>query len=222
MAFVEDISESHEKHSTLYAGRTYVTQMQLAPGENIGMEKHKVEQITYIIEGTGVASFPDTAELETIQAGSIVVVPEDTHHDISNTGKVRMKLMTVYSGDPHPNKREFAKKVLLEDPELYGSVVDIIDDLPVFSRTNDPWKQLYSEYVSLMAALSSKWNDVLTFAQDGRREATVTTETLKSFETNYPLLTFLYARDNPQFAEALRDTEQSRVDDIAASLGLQF
>lgn len=222
MAFVTNISESYNKHNILYAGHVYVSEMQLAPGEEIGMELHKVEQITYIIQGEGVASFPDTAELEPVEAGSVVVIPEQTHHNITNTGRVRMKLLTVYSGDPHPSKKGFAKRVQDEAPELYDSVVDIMELLPSFSRTTqDPWQQLYMEYVSLRRSLALNWSDVVAFAEGGDRRLSVTADRLRRFEQNYPLLAFLYARDSAVFAEALRETGESRVDQVAADLGLQ-
>lgn len=221
MAFVEDISDSHNKHATLYAGDVHVTEMELAPGEEIGMEKHNVEQVTYVIRGSGVASFPDAADLETVGAGSVVIVPKHTHHNISNTGSVRMKLLTVYSGNPHPGKQGFARRLENEVPDLYASVVDIVDSLPSFSgTTKDPWQELYREYTSLSRSLGLNWDDVVNFAQDGLREKSVTRERLLSFERSYPMLTFLYARDNADFADALREAGSTRMDRVAADLGL--
>jgi len=75
--------------------------MSLSPGEDIGNEKHEVDQFfrieqgeaTFYFEGKDKAVFGD---------GGSAVVPAGMYHNVVNTGKTDLKLYTVYSPPNHP------------------------------------------------------------------------------------------------------------------------
>jgi len=78
--------------------------MCLRPGEDIGDETHaKVDQF-FRVEG-GEAQFVfDGAEARLVKAGSAVVVPAGTQHNVVNTSKADLlKLYTIYSPPNHPD-----------------------------------------------------------------------------------------------------------------------
>ena len=73
--------------------------MALKPNEAIGAEVHALDQFFRVEEGSGEAVLDG---LRTpIRAGFGVLVPAGTKHDIVNTGKVPLKLYTIYSPPNH-------------------------------------------------------------------------------------------------------------------------
>jgi mannose-6-phosphate isomerase-like protein (cupin superfamily) len=73
--------------------------MALKPGEEIGMEVHKLDQFFRVEEGTGEAVL-DRVHTP-IAAGFAVLVPAGTQHNIVNKGGVALKLHTLYSPPNH-------------------------------------------------------------------------------------------------------------------------
>jgi len=74
--------------------------MSLNPGEDIGMEVHKVDQFIRVEEGMGEAILD--GEIHEIWSGYAVVVPAGMEHNIINKGEGKMKLYTIYSPSNHP------------------------------------------------------------------------------------------------------------------------
>ena len=72
--------------------------MALKPKEEIGAEVHKLNQFFRVEEGTGEAVLDGVRTA--IRAGFAVVVPAGTNHNI-NTGKVPLKLYTLYAPPNH-------------------------------------------------------------------------------------------------------------------------
>lgn len=77
--------------------------MSLKPEEDIGMEVHEnVDQFIRVEEGTGKVIL-DGKEHE-LKAGSVVVIPFGTEHNIINTSTTEdLKLYTVYTPPQHPD-----------------------------------------------------------------------------------------------------------------------
>jgi mannose-6-phosphate isomerase-like protein (cupin superfamily) len=73
--------------------------MALKPGEDIGMEVHKLDQFFRVEEGKGFAVL-DGVRTE-ISAGFAVLVPAGTNHNIINTGTDPLKLYTLYAPPNH-------------------------------------------------------------------------------------------------------------------------
>jgi mannose-6-phosphate isomerase-like protein (cupin superfamily) len=102
--FVKNIEELSVKNKdfrqVLYTAKNcQLVIMALKPGEDIGMEVHKLDQFFRVEEGNGVAVL-DGIRTE-ISAGFAVLVPAGTNHNIINTGTDPLKLYTLYAPPNH-------------------------------------------------------------------------------------------------------------------------
>lgn len=75
--------------------RTQVVVMSVAPGEDIGLETHDLDQVLIFVAGKADAVVGDRRG--TVTAGDLVVVPAHTQHNFTNTGDEPLKLYTVYA-----------------------------------------------------------------------------------------------------------------------------
>jgi mannose-6-phosphate isomerase-like protein (cupin superfamily) len=82
-----------EKHSQ-------VVLMSVEPGDDIGEETHKVDQVLVFVAGSGEAVL--NGEKSQIGANRMVVVPAGTKHNFINTGSEPLKLYTVYAPPEEP------------------------------------------------------------------------------------------------------------------------
>ncbi|MBA3954859.1 cupin domain-containing protein [Candidatus Dependentiae bacterium] len=73
--------------------------MSLKAHEDIGMEVHKADQILVIVSGSGKAVLNN--QEHSITEGDLVMVPQGTHHNITNTSNELLKLFTVYAPAQH-------------------------------------------------------------------------------------------------------------------------
>ena len=69
--------------------------MSIEPGDEIGAETHKVDQILFFVAGKGRAELD--GKKRQIKENSLVVVPAGTLHNFINTGDEPLKLFTVYA-----------------------------------------------------------------------------------------------------------------------------
>ena len=69
--------------------------MSVQPGDEIGEEKHEVDQVLVFVSGNGEAIL--NGQKSSVAANSLVVVPAGTLHNFVNTGSEPMKLFTIYS-----------------------------------------------------------------------------------------------------------------------------
>ena len=102
--FVEDIETIAVNNAAfrrvLYTAKNcQLVVMSLKPQEDIGAETHTLDQFFRVEEGTGEAILDGVRTA--IRAGSAVIVPAGTHHDIVNTGSVSLKLYTLYAPPNH-------------------------------------------------------------------------------------------------------------------------
>lgn len=112
---IEDISVKNKnfRHVLYTANHTQLVVMALKPGEDIGMETHKLDQFFRVEEGTGEAVLDGVHT--PIKDGFAVLVPAATEHNIINTGSAAMKLYTLYSppnhrdGVVHPTRADAEK-----------------------------------------------------------------------------------------------------------------
>jgi len=77
-----------QKHSQLVL-------MSVEPGDEIGEETHKVDQILVFVDGEGQAVLDGTKSK--VKANSLVEVPAGTLHNFINTGDTPLKLYTIYA-----------------------------------------------------------------------------------------------------------------------------
>lgn len=98
---IEDIAvENDAFRRVLYTAKNcQLVVMALKPQEEIGMEVHQLDQFFRVEEGTGDAILDGVRTA--ISAGSAVLVPAGANHNIINTGKVPLKLYTLYAPPNH-------------------------------------------------------------------------------------------------------------------------
>jgi mannose-6-phosphate isomerase-like protein (cupin superfamily) len=73
--------------------------MSLRPGEEIGTEVHKVDQVLYVVDGEGKVVL-DGVDKE-FEKGAAVFVPAGVEHNVINTDDEPMKLFTIYAPPQH-------------------------------------------------------------------------------------------------------------------------
>jgi len=102
--FVQDIAGLAVKNDAfrrvLYTARhCQLVVMALKPTEQIGAEVHTLDQFFRVEAGTGEAVLDGGRTA--IRAGFAVVVPAGANHNIINTGRVPLKLYTLYAPPNH-------------------------------------------------------------------------------------------------------------------------
>lgn len=85
-----------------------VTLMSIKPGESIGFEVHpNTDQFLRIEQGQGLTMMGDTQEHLTLQkkvyANDAIIVPAGTWHNVLNTGRIPLKLYSIYAPPQHPH-----------------------------------------------------------------------------------------------------------------------
>jgi mannose-6-phosphate isomerase-like protein (cupin superfamily) len=99
---IEKLTIENERfRKVLYTAKfSQLVLMSIAPGEDIGMETHELDQFLRIESGVGTAIL-DGVE-HPIEDGSAIVVPAGTSHNFVNTSTDKpLKLYTVYSPPEH-------------------------------------------------------------------------------------------------------------------------
>lgn len=92
--------ENTDYRRVLYtSGHSQLVLMSLAPGEEIGEEVHDLDQFFRFEAGEGTVMI-DGVE-HRVGADDAVVVPEGASHNVINTGKIALKLYTIYSPPEH-------------------------------------------------------------------------------------------------------------------------
>lgn len=80
--------------------RSQLVLMSIPVGAEIGEEVHDgIDQVLAFVDGAGEAVL--AGERRPVRAGSVVVVPAGTLHNILATGGVPLKLYTVYTPPEH-------------------------------------------------------------------------------------------------------------------------
>ena len=105
---INDITKLNRNYrSTLWTGNnTQITLMNIPVGTDVGLEIHpKVDQILVIVQGVGLVNMGQEKENVTfskqVYDGSIIVVPQNTWHNIINIGTMPLKLYSIYSPPSH-------------------------------------------------------------------------------------------------------------------------
>jgi len=93
------IANSDFRRVLYTAEHSQLVLMALLPSEDIGSEVHTLDQFFRIEHGTGEAELDGVRT--PLRAGSAVLVPAGTRHNIINTGAEPMKLYTIYSPPNH-------------------------------------------------------------------------------------------------------------------------
>jgi mannose-6-phosphate isomerase-like protein (cupin superfamily) len=70
--------------------------------QEIGYEKHTVDQILYFVQGIAQAVVGDNTF--TVHPHDLVIVPAGTYHNFVNIGTEDLKLFTIYAPPEHSEK----------------------------------------------------------------------------------------------------------------------
>ncbi len=99
---LKDTAKDNESYrKVLFTGAfSQLVVMSLSKGEEIGLEKHDVDQFIFVVDGEGTTVL-DGSE-EQFEKGDAVCVPGGTWHNVVNGGDEPMKLITLYSPPAHP------------------------------------------------------------------------------------------------------------------------
>ena len=113
LGWVGDIERATLENETfrtvLHPGdRLQLTVMRLAPGEDLGRERHAhTDQFLRIESGTGRVEFGRNEdavdESHDVEDDWAIVVPAGMWHDVVNTGDRDLKLYSLYSPPEHPD-----------------------------------------------------------------------------------------------------------------------
>ena len=84
-----------------------VTLMSIKPGEEIGLEMHPdIDQFIRIEQGHGVVMMGEDKNNLDFKArffnGYAIIIPAGTWHNIMNTGRMPIKLYSIYAPPKHP------------------------------------------------------------------------------------------------------------------------
>ncbi|MDP3899645.1 MAG: cupin domain-containing protein [bacterium] len=103
--------ENNNFRKVLYTAKnSQLVVMSIAPGDDIGVETHTLDQFIRVEQGSAKAVL-DGVEHD-LPADHAVVIPAGTEHNIINTGAEPLKLYSVYAppehkdGTIHPTKGE--------------------------------------------------------------------------------------------------------------------
>lgn len=112
MPFVIDINKATLANDTyrtaLWTGRyLQLTLMSINPSEDIGLEIHpSTDQFLRIEQGNGVVRMGNSREnlyyQQNVYADDAILIPAGTWHNVINTGKVPMKIYSIYAPPHHP------------------------------------------------------------------------------------------------------------------------
>lgn len=116
--FIQDIEtlaiDNQNFRQVIYtATNCQLVLMALKPGEDIGLEVHKLDQFFRVESGSGEVVLDGVTSAVT--NGSAILVPAGASHNIKNTGHEPLKLYTIYSppnhrdGVVHPTKSDAEK-----------------------------------------------------------------------------------------------------------------
>jgi mannose-6-phosphate isomerase-like protein (cupin superfamily) len=102
--FIQNIKQSTDLNTdfrrVLYTAKySQLVLMVLKPGEEIGFSTHMQDQFFKLEKGMGHVIMNGVTAA--VKSGFGIIVPAGTNHNIINTGKVDLKLYTIYSPPSH-------------------------------------------------------------------------------------------------------------------------
>ena len=110
--YVVDIEEAAERNrafrQAIWTGRhLQVTLMSIRPGQEIGLERHpNTDQFLRIEEGHGVVQMGNSRNnldfQRRIEEDDAVMIPAGKWHNVRNTGREVLKLVSIYAPPEHP------------------------------------------------------------------------------------------------------------------------
>jgi mannose-6-phosphate isomerase-like protein (cupin superfamily) len=108
--------------------KVQIVLMSIPAGEEIGMETHRADQTTFIVEGEAQVTIDGANTRAT--ANHLVVVPKGAQHNVVNKGTGALKLFSVYAPPAEPEGAAFRTKAEAEEAEkgLLAKAADKVKD----------------------------------------------------------------------------------------------
>jgi len=110
--FVVDIEKAAEQNqnyrTALWTGKhLQVTLMSIEPGGDIGLEVHPdADQFIRIEQGQGLVQMGERRDrldfARRVSDDDAIMIPAGTWHNVTNTGRVPLKLYSIYAPPEHP------------------------------------------------------------------------------------------------------------------------
>lgn len=130
MPFNKDMIElttrnTHFQQEVFLDKNVQIVLMHLQPGEDIGSESHRADQTTFFVAGEGKALL--NGHSTKVGANHLLVIPQGTEHNITNTGTEPLKLYSVYAPPAEPAGVSFKTKADAEAAEKDGIVAKVVD-----------------------------------------------------------------------------------------------
>ena len=102
--FIGDVGtlaqQNQDFRRVLFTGlHSQTVAMMLPPGEEIGLERHEVDQAFLIVQG--VATFNVDGRDYVVEANGLFIVPTGAQHNVLNTGDEDLRLITIYAPAQH-------------------------------------------------------------------------------------------------------------------------
>lgn len=97
--FEETVQNSFFRKVLVTGSHSQVVVMSIPVGEEIGMERHKVDQTLLFVEGHGQAII--NGKTSDVYPQSLVFVPAGAEHNFKNVGPHALKLFTIYAPAQH-------------------------------------------------------------------------------------------------------------------------
>lgn len=100
--------------------------MSIEPGQSIGLEVHPMtDQFLHIQQGRGLVEMGSSRESLSFRrcavAGDAVLVPAGTWHNLTNTGRIPLKLFSIYAPPEHPAGTIHRTKEEAEEVESHSA-----------------------------------------------------------------------------------------------------
>jgi mannose-6-phosphate isomerase-like protein (cupin superfamily) len=126
--FIDDIQtktlENDDYRRVLYtANYSQLVLMSIEPGDDIGEEVHGLDQFIRIEQGEGKAILNQDQEHE-LSAGSAVVIPSGTAHNVVSTGDEPLKLYSIYAPPEHEDGTVHEDKADETDEHFHGHTTE--------------------------------------------------------------------------------------------------
>jgi mannose-6-phosphate isomerase-like protein (cupin superfamily) len=118
--------ENETFRTVLFTGsRMQLTVMRLAPGEDIGKERHpETDQFLRIEEGQARVELSEREdevdESHDVSDDWAIVVPAGIWHNVINTGSGELKLYSLYAPPEHPDRTVHPTKADAQAAERIG------------------------------------------------------------------------------------------------------
>ena len=108
--------------------KVQIVLMSIPAGEEIGMETHRADQTTFIVDGEARVTIGGANTRAT--ANHLVVVPKGAQHNVVNEGTGALKLFSVYAPPAEPEGAAFRTKAEAEEAEkgLLAKAADTVKD----------------------------------------------------------------------------------------------